>query len=189
MPHQLTHLRCAAVLVAGAVLAGALAACGGGSDTATGASQSKKAEQAGLNFARCMREHGVNVPDPKPDRRGLVFRAQGAQDGGPGKGGANPNRLRAADRACRHYLRGALKQPSRAELNKMRDAALKWARCMRQSGVNVPDPSAGNEGAIRIGPDGGVDPRSPRFQNADRQCRHLLPGGRGGPGLQTSSGP
>ena len=130
-----------------------------------------------------MREHGVNVPDPKPGQKGLTFSART----GPGKG--PPNALPAADRACRHLLRGALKRPSASELNKMRDAALKWAQCMRQHGVKVPDPATGDGGIrIQVGPGGGLGPNDPTFQRADRECRHLLPGGRPG-GSTRSSGP
>jgi hypothetical protein len=136
-------------------------------------SSAGKEEQAGLKFARCMRAHGVNVSDPKPGQKGLRFSATGA----PGKGGA-PNRLEAADRACRHFLKGALKPPSGSELNKMRDAALKWAQCMRQNGVNVPDPKPGGAGIrIEAGKGQGPGPNDPTFQGADRKCRHLLPGG------------
>jgi hypothetical protein len=157
-------------------------------------SSAGKEEQAGLKFARCMREHGVNVPDPKPGAKGFTFSARG----GPGQGGPNgPNSLEGGDRACRHFLKGALKPPSQTELNKMRDAALKWAKCMRQNGVNVPDPSPSG-GAIRIegGKGQGLGPNDPAFQNADRTCRHLLPGGGlrtqqsagGGPSLGQTGG-
>jgi hypothetical protein len=45
---------------------------------------------------------------------------------------------------------------------------------MRSHGVpNFPDPSAG--GGIQIGP--GVNPQSPAFQAAQKQCFKLLPGG------------
>jgi hypothetical protein len=128
-----------------------------------------------------MREHGVNMPDPKPDQHGFVFHAQA---GGPGTGDAG--RLESADRACRHYLKGALRRPSPSQLNRIRDSALRWARCMREHGVNVPDPSTSNGGAIRIGPGQGVAPNSPTFQNADRQCRHLMPKPPSGPSTQSS---
>jgi hypothetical protein len=159
-----------------------LAACGGGGASASGGSSAGKEEQAGLKFARCMRTHGVDMPDPKPGPKGG---AEFTAKAGPGKGGP-PNGLEAADRACRHFLKGGLKPPSGSQLNKMRDAALKWARCMRQNGVNVPDPSPDN-GGIHIqsrksqGQSPGPGPNDPSFQNADRKCRHLMPGpGPGG---------
>jgi hypothetical protein len=173
------NLRGAGALALAAGATTLLAACGGGA-SANGASSAGKEEQA-LKFARCMREHGVNVPDPKPGARGFTFSARS----GPGQGGANS--LQAADRACRHFLKGALKPPSGSQLNKMRDAALKWAQCMRQNGVNVPDPKPGGGGIqIQAGNGQGPGPNDPAFQRADRTCRHLLPGG--GPSTQQSSG-
>jgi hypothetical protein len=55
-------------------------------------------------------------------------------------------------------------------------AFLKFARCMRSHGVpNFPDPGSG--GGIDISPGSGLDPASPAFQAAQRQCKKLLPGG------------
>jgi hypothetical protein len=58
---------------------------------------------------------------------------------------------------------------------------LQFAACMRSHGVpNFPDPSSG--GGIQLGPS--VNPQSPAFQTAQKQCFKLLPGGgppRGGP--------
>jgi hypothetical protein len=178
-----THLRGAGALAVAGAASALLAACGGGGASASGASSAGKEEQAGLKFARCMREHGVNVPDPKPGARGFNFSARS----GPGQGG--PKSLDAADRACRHFLKGALKPPSQSQLNKMRDAALKWAKCMRQNGVNVPDPSTSGGGIkLEAGKGQGVGPDNAAFQNADRQCRHLLPGG-GPKSVQSGGGP
>ena len=69
----------------------ALSACGG-SDPASPADARAKAEQAQLKFARCMREHGVNVPDPKPDARGPGLVRVGE--------GVSPQVMRRADEAC-----------------------------------------------------------------------------------------
>ena len=49
-----------------AALALALAACGGGGDPAPKSDQEKVQEYA-LKQAECMRSHGVDVPDPKPN--------------------------------------------------------------------------------------------------------------------------
>ena len=182
-----TPLRSAAALALAGAATALLGACGGGAN-ANGASSAGKEEQAALKFARCMRAHGVNVSDPKPGQKGLTFSAQAGPGPGPGKGPGNgtPQRLQVSDAACRHLLKGALKPPSGSELNKMRDAALKWARCMRQNGVSVPDPSPGG-GGISIEAGKGVRPDNPAFQSADRTCRHLMPGG--GPSTQTQGGP
>jgi hypothetical protein len=51
-------------------------------------------------FARCMREHGIDMPDPTGD--GLVLRRD---DGGRG-GGPDPSseKFREAEKACDHHL-------------------------------------------------------------------------------------
>jgi hypothetical protein len=48
-----------------------------------------------LAYARCMRQHGINIADPKPGEGINV-------DAGAG---ANPNdpKFKAADRACQQY--------------------------------------------------------------------------------------
>jgi hypothetical protein len=55
-------------------------------------------------------------------------------------------------------------------------APIKFANCMRSHGVpNFPDPSAG--GGIQINSSSGIDPQSPAFQDAQKACSSLLPGG------------
>jgi hypothetical protein len=88
-------------------------------------------------------------------------------------------------KACQKLLpNGGPGNQTPEERAKFRDAALKFAQCMRSHGVNIPDPQPGN-GGIRIGgPGSGVDPNSPTFQNAQKTCEKLLPKrpGGGGPG-------
>jgi hypothetical protein len=56
---------------------------------------------------------------------------------------------------------------------------IKFAGCMRTHGVpNMPDPGSG--GGIQFSDNSGINPASPAFQAAQRQCGGLLPGG--GPG-------
>jgi hypothetical protein len=55
-----------------------------------------------------------------------------------------------------------------------RDPALQFAKCMRSHGVtNFPDPGAG--GSIQIGPDSGINARSPAFQAAQKACARYAP--------------
>jgi hypothetical protein len=55
-------------------------------------------------------------------------------------------------------------------------APIKFANCMRSHGVsNFPDPGAG--GGIQLNSSSGIDPRSPAFQDAQKACSSLLPGG------------
>jgi hypothetical protein len=51
---------------------------------------------------------------------------------------------------------------------------VKYAQCMRQHGIDMPDPQFSGNGAIqRLG--GNVDPTSAEFQAADKACNHYLP--------------
>ena len=67
---------------------------------------------------------------------------------------------------------------------KNRKAMLDYARCMRQNGVDMPDPQFDGKGkvAMKIGK-GGLDPNSPAFEEASESCRKEVPGGPmiGGP--------
>src|SRR5215211_783188 len=56
---------------------------------------SRDPEQAALAFARCMRQHGVDMPDPEVDDQGRMT----MRIGGPGAK-PDPRKLEAAQRAC-----------------------------------------------------------------------------------------
>ena len=100
-----------------------LAACGGSDPS--GADAQAKAEQAQLKFARCMRSHGVDVPDPKPGGDGGpgVVRI-----GGPGKPDTSPQVFERANAACRKYMQAAAPKLSPAQQAELRDQALKFAQ-------------------------------------------------------------
>lgn len=57
--------------------------------------------------------------------------------------------------------------------------ALQFSACMRSHGVkNFPDPKqAGGGVQLQIGKNSGIDPQSPAFQNAQKACQKLMPGG------------
>ncbi len=190
------HKRRARLLVPGLVsLALVLAACSGssgdGAEVATAAdgkrttSTTKKtdARQAGLDFARCMREHGVDMPDPTFDDHGNVQLEVGELDGGGDGGGGGAVEqagemdatFREADKACRHHLAGVMGNgPDGKPDAEMQDKALKFARCMRENGVtDFPDPDFSEGGMVRIGGEG-MDPSSPTFQQAHKACQSIL---------------
>jgi hypothetical protein len=59
-----------AVAVAALFIVLALAACGGGGDSGGAQGSGAKAwQKAQLEYAKCMREHGVDFPDPVNGRR------------------------------------------------------------------------------------------------------------------------
>ncbi|MBO0868505.1 MAG: hypothetical protein J2P15_08060 [Micromonosporaceae bacterium] len=166
-----------AMMAVGLVAAGALVGCGSrnrepGIATVAGASAAGSArpaptvsedrQQQAVDFARCMRAHGVDVPDPDPGSGGISIQIQG---------GGDRSKVQAARQACQHYLPNGGEPPSLnpQQLENLR----KFAQCMRQHGVNVADPDPANP-AIRL-PDG-LSPNDPAFQAAQQACRSALGG-------------
>lgn len=119
----------------------------------------KSDEDKMRDFAKCMREHGVDMPDPKPagDGKGMAV-TLGSKDG-------DTSKLDAAQQACKHLMPngGEMKPLSAEELDKMR----KEAKCMREHGVDMPDPDPSGKGAMRIGGPGD-DPK--KFEAAAKAC-------------------
>jgi len=174
------RVRAAAVLAA-ALLALAAAGCAGNggkrggvaslgqagnakqSDSGNKASQGKDAQQGALDFARCMREHGIDMPDPKLDANGLMRIQVGGRR-------ADPKKLQAAQQACQQHLQNGGEGPRKLD-PKMQDQALKFARCMREHGVDMPDPKPDGGLVLQAGP----GPESPKFKEAQQACQSLMP--------------
>jgi hypothetical protein len=150
-------------------------------------------QEAALEFAKCMREHGIDMPDPVFDGEGNG--AGGGvliQAGGPGES-IDPQEMDAANEACQPIMeavRGAFEPPDPEELERMKAEALEFAQCMREHGVDMPDPQFSEDGAMavsvgggRLGESGeGPDPiDADKFNEAAEAC-----GGPGGGMLSVS---
>lgn len=151
-----------------AIASVAVAACGGDSSGGSGGSKADFREAA-LKHARCMREHGVNVPDPKPGPDGGMRLEMRAEAG-------DKLKVERAEEACRKYLED-VRPPelSPEEEREFREQALKHARCMRENGIDMPDPTFGEGGRVeqRLGSD--VGPDNPRFEAAEKECAKYGP--------------
>ncbi|MEJ3750617.1 hypothetical protein WEI85_46090 [Actinomycetes bacterium KLBMP 9797] len=152
-----------AVAACGAEKGSDIPTAGGGSGGATpAATASLSSDQRALKFAQCMREHGIDMPDPGPDGGGFL-----------GEGdAANTDKVKAATTACRQYMPdgGELRQPSAEEIAQLR----KFAQCMREHGVaNFPDPEADGFMDTRKA---GIDPEDAAYQAAEEACKDLRPG-------------
>jgi hypothetical protein len=179
------------LLVAAVAGALALGACGGGGGGSGGAkSQQDKAFAGALKFAKCMRDHGVDVPDPKKDGNGPIKIMAKAGAKSAGKDNA---KMQAAQKACQKYLKaGGGRAPSAAEQARVKDAMLAYTRCMRSRGVKIADPQFTSDGGIlnKAGGPGQTNPRSPTFRAADKVCRPKLGDlGGGGPSSQSEAKP
>lgn len=164
-----------------------LAACGGGGDddaadvaslgtgeepvtTDPQSTAPKDPEEAMLAFTECMREHGVEMSDPevaKGGGGGVIQRLEGADPDSDG--------FAAAQEACEPLMEDAvgdieLDPEQEAE---MREQLLAYAECMRDHGVDMPDPVFDQGGRVEIGPgdEVGGDMSSDEFEAANEACR------------------
>lgn len=133
--------------------------------SASASSEPADLQERRLQFARCMRENGVEIPDPGPDNEGgLRFRF--------GQG-IDPKAVEGAMEKCRHHLPNGGERPrlSAEDQEKLRE----FAKCMRDNGVTeFPDPGA--DGGIRINRDIlRINPDDPTFKAAEEKCRNLRP--------------
>lgn len=144
-----------------AVCAVGLVACGGGgSDSASGGTRASE-EEAGLEFAECMREHGVEMEDPKPGENVSI----------DGSGGPTAKKALAA---CDDKLDSAGQELSSGEDEEFKEGALALAQCMRDQGIDMGDPKFPGPGQFLLDIDG-IDTDSPAFKAAQEACEGLLP--------------
>lgn len=171
--------------------AGGVASLSDGANAAgEAAEQDESFEDALLAYTRCMRREGVEMPDPEEVEGGSFVVGGSAEvqgEGGGGDGGGSMvaaapvagapvgsgslAEFEAADAKCSHLLpeSATLSPEEEAELQ---DKMLEFARCMRQHGVDMPDPPAN-------GPQVGVtlaDIEDPAFQKAQDACGSIMPG-------------
>ena len=156
------------LLLAAVAATASLAACGSDSPQPAAADQQAKMKQSMLDFARCMRENGIDMADPKFEGNRVTMRA-----GGPGKPG-DPDKMKAAEKACAKY-RDAVKPPeiSPEKAEEFKKGALANARCMREHGIDMPDPTFDENGGARMELKNGVNPESAKFQKAQQACRDV----------------
>ncbi|GLZ07488.1 hypothetical protein Acsp03_49540 [Actinomadura sp. NBRC 104412] len=139
------------------------AACGSTSDNGSpkpGDAVATDPAERRVQLARCLRDNGVQVSDPKT-RQDLM------QDLGEARK-ANGQKVRKAIQACQRYLGGEVQ--NLLTTSEGQDALVRWAQCMRQNEINVPDPTNGMPN-LR-----GIDTNSPAFAKANKECSKHLPG-------------
>ncbi|MEU5733191.1 hypothetical protein ABZ797_30345 [Streptomyces antimycoticus] len=151
-----------------------LSACGGGGgdDDVAGAGGEKKPsasasqkakspeemQKARLKYAACMREQGIDMPDPDPDGTNVVQPS-------------DPKKFQAALDQCKQFMPNADGQaPAYTPEQKAKD--VKLAKCLRDKGVEAEDPT--DEGRMNI-PDG----ESKKTQDALKACDAMSSGKTG----------
>ncbi|WP_405142187.1 hypothetical protein OG589_33575 [Sphaerisporangium sp. NBC_01403] len=154
-----TRIRIAA-LIAIPLLLGACGGNGPGSGTASGGQDTgSRVSPADLaKYAACLREHGLTV----------VQKEDSLKVNGP-----DPQTGQAAENACKQYA-PVLSGMSAEEKKKLMDRALKLTACMREHGVNMPDPQQDAKGGINQELPPGMDENTPAIQAARNACRAFM---------------
>jgi hypothetical protein len=198
--------------LAAAVTIGSLAACGGGGGDGNGAQVASiedtspdattdgttdgttadttaaptDPEEAMLAFTECMRDHGVDMPDPQMSKPatggGKGGNAVIAVDGDP-----NDPTFKKANEACEPLMANMRSQleDDPAQLAEMKEHMLAFAQCMRDHGIDMPDPKFDENGRVTMdGPPPDAERDSDAFNAAAEECNQ----GEGGPMIQASPG-
>ncbi|MEV0353582.1 hypothetical protein AB0H88_48200 [Nonomuraea sp. NPDC050680] len=119
-------------------------------------------EQA-RKFAACMRENGVDMPDPDPDGGGGLAAMTSIK--------GDKDKIQKALEACRSL--SPIK--NRAELKPEDTEQLRqFAACMRENGVDMPDPDASGK-ILGKGMARNFKPDDPAFKKAYEACRGKFP--------------
>ncbi|MFG2040638.1 hypothetical protein [Dactylosporangium sp. NPDC048998] len=153
-------LALAAILLSGTV------ACSAGKPNAGPVAPAGSDQEQALKFAQCMRDHGVDMPDPRDGH--MVTGDLGTPGTINGSGAVElPNADGAAFQACREFL------PNGGEPRKLTAAELeqgvRYAQCMRAHGLDYPDPNPA--GALDVpGIPVGDEAAMQRMEDAAREC-------------------
>jgi len=170
MSSVLRHL--ASVIVVGLTLA--LGACGG-SESSTGASESggssassatsNQQDTSQVKLAQCLRDQGLDVPDT--EGHGAFAQLSAAER----------KRLEAALQGpCREYQSGAFGDSSEPQSQEFLDAITAFTVCLREQGVEVPDPDPANPFAVLHS----LDQSDPKVADAAAACQDELSALNGG---------
>jgi hypothetical protein len=151
-----------------------LSACGGAAErggvaSAGGQANPAATEDAGtmdsdaqaLAFAQCMREEGIDIPDPGPGQEGLSEALHGAEEN------YNRETYEQALTACEKLL--THRDHDRGDHGPDDEMMLELAECLREQGLEVPDNLLAG-GALH-------DIDDDEFRAAMEECRDEVAGG------------
>jgi hypothetical protein len=115
--------------------------------------------EAQLKFAQCMRENGVDMADPNGSGMVRIQAKKGEGD-----------KTEKAMKECRPLMEGAVGDRGAAPDPKRLDEMVKFAQCMREQGIDMPDPVAGGGFKVRMPKDG-----EQKMKAAQEACEEFAP--------------
>lgn len=129
-------------------------------------------EEAMFAFTQCLRDQGIDVDDPTVDANGnlqlppIEFTVE-AEVSDPDEM-PDPSEFEDLIAPCEEYLEGVVFNAPPSDATEFEDAFLAYAECMRDNGVDMPDPDFAS-GMIDLG-----DVGSDSFEAADATCKPHL---------------
>ena len=162
-----------------------------GSGEATGTTVPSDPAAGALLFAKCMRDHGIDMADPVvvdgggDGKGGVAIQVGVGGPGGSASSQADRTAMDAANKDCQHFMSkagGSFTPPSPEEQAKQKEEALAFTKCMREHGIDMPDPTFSDDGGMSqsmgsptgSGPPSDVDQKA--MQDASKACGQSLPG-------------
>jgi len=143
-----------AIALAMALCAIGLVACGGGASSGSHESAADE-EETQLEFAACMRAQGVEVEDPKAGESLVIANTD---DPATKKAIAN----------CDHRLGIAGQELSAEENEEFKEGWLAFAKCVREHGLDMADPTFKGNGKVLLDR---TATASPAFEAAREACQ------------------
>jgi hypothetical protein len=148
------------------------AAASTGSNAGSGAGPSGPSGLTGPRSGRfsalreCLQKNGVTLPKRTPGQRPL-----GGFLGGPAglPNGVTRGQMEAALKKCGGAFGGGLRRFGNP---RYRQALVTFAACMRENGVDVPEPNTSGNGPVFSTK--GLETNSIKFRTAERKCRRAL---------------
>jgi len=174
-------------LVGVAVLSLVAVSCSGGDDATPGVAtlagtvttiavveSDIDTEQQLLTFVQCMRDEGIDLPDPTVSADGNV-QLSPPRDFAPG----DLEEIQLAADNCDEFLEGIDLGFNNIDLTTITDNLLVFAACMRENGYDIRDPdfsllTPGSGSFPNAGPFGDLDFLDPDFVAALPACQSLL---------------
>jgi hypothetical protein len=138
------------------------------------ASESVDAEEAMLAVTQCLRDGGIDIGDPIIDENGNPQLPPISFQSGDVDPEAEMKAMEEVMASCQHHLEGVvLDAVEHGNLVEMEDTFVAYAQCMRDHGIDMPDPEFSDGGFIDLGsPDAGDE----EYEAAHADCREVFTG-------------
>lgn len=139
-------------------------------------------QEAILEFSQCIRDNGVeDFEDPVIGADGSIDFSFGGRSDDPE---ADRDAMRTAFEACQEHLEGLAFGADSIDLTEIEDTMLEFSICMRENGIDMPDPDFSNlglGGGDAGSGDGGIfggaiDLDDPDVEAALEACREIFGG-------------